>query len=154
MLHLPRQFRHQLCGVTAECVAGCNDGDASWAVSEQARSKLLLAHVPKGSSTNLELQTRFRLWLDAAFGPLLQRVELQAQEAASPGANPVRNRGKRCKALAQGDSYRKGLQALGGSTAQLSPREQKEWASKLLPDRQQADSSGIASWEPATARSC
>ena len=87
-------------------------GDASWAVLEQARSKLLLAHVPKGSSTNLELQTRFRLWQDAAFGRLLERIELQARAAASPEAKPVANRGKRSRAMAQGGAFRKSLQAL------------------------------------------
>ena len=47
------------------------------------------------------------------------------------------NIGKRSRAMAQGGAFRTSLQALQGRTAQLSAREQREWASKLLPDRQQ-----------------
>ena len=63
MLHPQRQLHHQLCGITADSVAGCNSGDVSAAALDQGQSKLLLAHVPNAYSTDAELKARVQLWL-------------------------------------------------------------------------------------------
>ena len=76
LVHVPGAYRQRLCVITAACVDGCNVGDTSAAVLEQARSKLLLAPVPKGCSMSAELGTRFALWEAGSFSDLLDRAEV------------------------------------------------------------------------------
>ena len=50
MLQIPAQFRQAICSLTAGLIEGSNAGDESAAVLEQARTKLLLAHLPKAAA--------------------------------------------------------------------------------------------------------
>jgi len=133
MLRIPKMFREQLCLLTAECVEGCNAGDATAADLEQARSKLLLAHLPKGCSTPVEMRQRLALWRAGSFLLLLERVEAQARDAAArPRAQ--KGRGARALATAQAGAFRKATQSLVSAPANLTPEEQQRWAAELLPD--------------------
>ena len=135
LLRIPRQFREQLCSFTATCIEGCNAGDASSAILEQARSKLLLAHVPKCSSTPLELTARLQLWQSSSFVELLERVESQAAVArSSVSSSPLLGRGKRARRLAEGGAFRKAVQSLQSKTAKLDVEQQRHWAVQLLPE--------------------
>ena len=133
MERIPGRFREQLCLATAELVEGCNAGDESASVLERARSKLLLAHLPKGSSTPVEMRKRLDLWAAGRFLELLERIEEQ-QRAARASGKTARARGARAHALARRGAYRKGAQSLGTVSAQLSPEQQRTWAATLLPD--------------------
>ena len=118
---------------TAELMEGCNAGDASSAALEQGRTKLLLAHLPKGSSTPFEMRKRLGIWRNHCFLGLLERIEEQhATATASPRTR--RARGARARAMARSGAYRKSVQSLTTVTAQLSADEQKRWATELLPD--------------------
>ena len=129
MLWIPAQFREAICSLTAELIEGSNAGDESAAVSEQARTKLLLAHLPKGCSTPLEMRTRLDLWRTGAFLELLRRIEGQQRPAAGrSGAG--RPRGERARAMAKSGAYRKAVQSLLTASAELTPAEQQRWASE------------------------
>ena len=67
MLQVPKSYRHLYCSTTASCVESCNAGDASGSQLEQARARLLLAHVPRGGSLALEMRTRFDSWQQGQF---------------------------------------------------------------------------------------
>ena len=137
MLRIPAQFREAICSLTAELIEGSNAGDESAAVLEQARTKLLLAHLPKGCSTPLEMRTRLDLWRTGAFLELLRRIEGQQRPAAGrPGAG--RPRGERARAMAKSGAYRKAVQSLLTASAELTAAEQQRWASELLPDTESA----------------
>ena len=137
MLRIPAQFREAICSLTAELIEGSNAGDESAAVLEQARTKLLLAHLPKGCSTPLEMRTRLDLWRTGAFLELLRRIEGQQRPAAGrSGAG--RPRGERARAMAKSGAYRKAVQSLLTASAELTPAEQQRWASELLPDTESA----------------
>jgi hypothetical protein len=155
ILHIPRQFRQQLCSITASCVEGCNAGDASSAVLEQARSKLLLAHIPKGGSTLLELRTRLELWQQGSFVTLLERVSAQAQAAttsrSSAPPQQLLDRGARARRLAQGGAYRKSVQSLQSKTAVLDANQQRHWAVQLLPETAREDQGVDALAQPLPA---
>ena len=97
MERIPGRFREQLCLATAELVEGCNAGDESASVLERARSKLLLAHLPKGSSTPVEMRKRLDLWAAGRFLELLERIEEQ-QRAARASGKTARARGARARA--------------------------------------------------------
>ena len=56
MLHVPRALRARLCEVTAALIEGCNSGDATFAALEQARTKLLLAVVPRTANAAQEMR--------------------------------------------------------------------------------------------------
>ena len=109
---------------------------------EQGRAKLLLAPPPKGFHLRSELEKRHRLWRDGDFEALLTRAETQAGERQrGRGADTAKqtNRGRRAKKLAREQAYRKGVAALTGSLAALTPDDEERWAGQLLPP------SGLAS---------
>ena len=84
VLHIPKQFCQQMCRIIAECVEGGNAGDATAAIYEQARSKLLLACFPKGSITAFEWRARLGLRNAGSIVTLLDGIEEQVK--ATPGS--------------------------------------------------------------------
>ena len=62
MMHVPWPFHQQLCEVITACLEGCNVGEESAAILEQARSNLFLGHISKGGSALFEVRTRLELW--------------------------------------------------------------------------------------------
>ena len=67
---VPHQFRPRMLAITADLVEGSNQGDFVAATLEQARTKLLLARIPKGFSLPAELRVRFGLWEAMRGNPL------------------------------------------------------------------------------------
>ena len=141
MLRIPAQFRETLCALTAELLEGSNAGDQSMAVLEQARSKLLLGHLPAGCSAPLEMRTRIDLWQRGCFLELLERMEGQ-YKAAKATNGTRRTRGQRARAMARSGAYRKAVASLSTSAADLTPDEQIRWANLLLPIRNSSATAG------------
>ena len=67
MLHIPPQFCHHMCSITARSLEGSNEGSHGPAMLEEACAKLLLAHMPRGSSSPQELRVRIGLWEDGSY---------------------------------------------------------------------------------------
>ena len=144
LVHVPGAYRQRLCVITAACVEGSNVGDNSAALLEQARSKLLLAPVPKGCSTSAELGVRFALWEAGSFADLLVRLEVQAKNTADSRrqVSSFPRPGARARKLAQSGAYRKAVQSFGAAAANLTAEDEQRWARELLPDTTRQSSNG------------
>ncbi len=143
-LKVPPQFRHRLCDITSSCIEGANRGEGAFAVLDEACSKLLLAHIPKDTNTTHELRIRFDMWEAKDFDGLLARAETQARQL-KPGRNESsfpRNR-KRVRHSVRNGAYRKGLQKITSTTAQLTSEDEKRWARELLPDSARPAASAV-----------
>ena len=140
LMRVPPQFRQKICDITAENVEGANQGIEAYAKLEEASSKLLLGHIPKGSNVAHEVRQRLAHWAQQDFEALLARAEDQARRRA---AQPVQSRAVDRSEAARGQArrsaragaYRKAVQRLTTSVATFSPREELRWAQELLPDR-------------------
>ena len=66
----------------ATLLEGMNAHNVTAGILEEARTKLLLAVVPRGESKPRELRERLRLWEAGHFGALLDRVHSQKRETA------------------------------------------------------------------------
>ena len=116
---------------------GCNANAVDAGTLEQARSKMPLAHIPKGHSQAHELRARLALWEGAEFLPLLERVEAQGR-AHRAGERASRKdetsaRVARGRRMARGGAYRKAVQAQQVEAAAFSPEDERDWAARLLP---------------------
>ena len=104
---------------------------------EQGRTKLLLAPPPKGFHLRSELTKRHQMWRDGEFEALLVRAETQAAERQRGRGGSMHNSLTRMRQLprqlAREQTYRKGVTALTGSLAALSPAEEEKWAAALFP---------------------
>jgi hypothetical protein len=139
MLHIPTQFRQQVCTITADNVEGANRGIEVYALLEEAAAKLILAHVPKGAKTAHELRLRLAMWSARDFEGLLTRAEDQARQSASArdrrrgthAHDAVKHRVVRS---AKAGAYRKAVQHLTGSVVSYPPDQESSYAQELLPD--------------------
>ena len=124
-----------MCDITAVLLEGMNADDADSAKLEEARSKLILAHVPKGSSKPHELRLRFAAWTAGDFDGLLQRIKNQHIHATASRSKqaPAGSRVSNSRRLARGGARRKAVQALTSDVAQLTSEQQRHWANELLP---------------------
>gem|GEM_PF-7075693 len=132
---IPHSLRARLCDITASLVEGMNANDSKSALLEEARSKLLLARIPRGCSVPHELRARLGAWDAGEFEELLSRIEVQRERflSSKAPAGARRRRGDRSLHLARGGARRKAVQALTSDMALLSPDEQRCWAAELLP---------------------
>ena len=137
MLHVPRALRARLCEVTAALIEGCNSGDATFAALEQARTKLLLAVVPRTANAAQEMRARFAFWDARDFVQLLERAEAQASAFAGRRAGPnedgASSRAARGRRMAQSGAFRKAVQSQITEVAAMSADDERAWAAKLLP---------------------
>eukprot|EP00972_Heterocapsa_arctica_P083697 12333821-Heterocapsa_arctica.AAC.1 len=147
---IPHAFRAQMCDITAALLEGMNADDATSALLEEARSKLLLAHVPRGDSKPHEFRARFAEWRAGEFGTLLRRVEDQRERANTRRASTsAEDRAARSRRLARGGARRKAVQTLVSDVATLTPAEQRRWAAELLPRAGPAAGAPLPALAPA-----
>ena len=139
LVHVPVKFRARLAGVMTACLSGLTQGDDYANDLEKLRSKVLYNLPPRGHSLRTELECRLGLWSDGRFEELLLRAEAQSRarlegRRAKRNGETARNKALRAKKLAAEGAYRKGVQGLTSSTAELIAEEQTHWANKLLPN--------------------
>ena len=155
LLHIPHSVRARMCEVTATLVEGCNANATGADTLEQARSKLLLAHIPKGRSQAHELRARLALWAGADFLQLLERVEAQGRaHRASQRASRKDEAGMRAargRRMARGGAYRKAVQAQLVEAAAFSPEDERAWAQRLLPASERPAGERHEAAQPAVA---
>jgi hypothetical protein len=137
LLHVPRAQRARLCEVTAMLVEGCNSGSSTFASLEQARSKLLLAVIPREANAAHEMRARLNLWDARDFVALLERAEAQASASASRrtsgDGNAAATRVARARRIARCGAFRKAVQSQTTEVANMPPGDQRTWAAQLLP---------------------
>ena len=92
---------------------------------EQGRSKLLLGPVPKGLHTITELEFRLRLWHDGDFEALLARREAQVAACRNQTRRRTGTKSSRARQLVREGAYRKGVTALTGAMAMLTPSQEQ-----------------------------
>ena len=148
--HVPAALRDRLATAIAEGIeAALADGPDR--CLELGRTKLLLGPCPVGLTPRDEMAERLRLWEAREWETLLVRAETQAREK-NRGRNgptaPVTGKGKRARALVRSGAFRKGVAALTGSLAPLTPEQEVMWGRKLLP---QAEAPGGAIWGESPA---
>jgi len=159
LVHAPVKFRVRLAGVMTACLSGLTQGDDYANDLEKLRSKVLYNLPPRGHSLRTELECRLGLWSDGRFEELLLRAEAQSRarlegRRAKRNGEAARNKALRAKKLAAEGAYRKGVQGLTSSTAELTAEEQTNWANKLLPNTSRVEralSQGQGSGEEADA---
>ena len=151
MPSIPFSVRARICDITAILVEGLNAGDDVSGQLEEGRSKLLLGHVPRGSSTAHELRTRCDLWEAHDFSALLGRIEDQhAQFAARRSGTPtISNPCGRVLRMARTGARRKAVQAMTSDTATFTAEEQRQWAAELLPRSESRSAPSLPSLPPA-----
>jgi hypothetical protein len=117
-------------------------GQPVWTALEEGRSKLLLAAIPDGAHVPREVATRVSLFERRAFEDLLSRIELQAVNKAGKKmkktklgtikADSAARKSRARKQVLEG-AYRKAIGTLTSKVAELSPAENKRWATELHP---------------------
>lgn len=138
MERIPPQFRKDLCELTAVNIEGMNAGNGQCALLEEASSKLLLGHIPKGASTPAEMRARLALYTTGDFNGLLQRAEAQFRTrsqrhgVAESSGQQAGLRGRTRRNVKAG-AYRKAVQGLEVATARLTADEEAAFATELLP---------------------
>lgn len=118
-------------------VEGCNSGSSTFASLEQARSKLLLAVIPREANAAHEMRARLNLWDARDFVALLERAEAQASASASRrtsgDGNAAATRVARARRIARCGAFRKAVQSQTTEVANMPPGDQRTWAAQLLP---------------------
>ena len=149
-VHIPRTLRDAHARILTYCL-GALIADAKDCSLEQGRSKLLLGPVPKELHNRTELQLRLRLWQEGDFEALLVRRELQAAASQLRSRRRTGNNSARARQLVREGAYRKGVTALTGAMASLTPEEEIRWAKELLPNKATQDTQETAPLEPSTS---
>ena len=138
ILHMPVDQRIRHATVLANLLNRIAEGDADACVLEEARSRLLLGPVPRGTNVRMELARRLRLWADGQFMVLLVRAEEhcrhRARCRAALRAAPTHGaRARRARALIGEGTYSKAASSLHTSVADLDGEAQAAWGAVLLP---------------------
>ena len=134
IVHIPRTLRDAHTRIMTYSL-GALIADAKDCNLEQGRSKLLLGPVPKELHNRTELQLRLRLWQEGDFEALLVRRELQAAASQLRSRRRTGNNSARARQLVREGAYRKGVTALTGAMAALTPEQEVRWAKELLPNK-------------------
>ena len=118
-------------------VEGCNSGSSTFASLEQARSKLLLAVIPREANAAHEMRARLNLWDARDFVALLERAEAQTSASTSRRTsgygNAAATRVARARCIARCGAFRKAVQSQTTEVANMPPGDQRTWAAQLLP---------------------
>ena len=149
--HIPACVRDAAAEAMADSLEALLEGGADCHL-EQGRSKLLLSLPPAGMHLRTELELRHRLWAEGQVEELLVCAEAQATErarASRPSQCGHRARGRKARQLAREQAFRKGVTALTGAMAALTPQEERAWAGKLLPSSAEAEGGAVRRRQPA-----
>ena len=143
----------------AEALEGCMAGDSAWGFLAQHRSRMLLAHVPKGMDRVMELKRRLRLWEEGQFDELIRSVVGQQQSEDQARATPARQngeerRGARAKQQAAAGAKSKAVKGLVGGLAAASPEQRQRWTEEMIPRCQRASGPRATAEEANEARAC
>ena len=138
IVHTPMALRGKLAACMTATLTGMVHGDVKASLLEEARSKLLYGLIPRHRNLRVEVLKRLELWQLGRFAELLVRSEEQHQARVEARrrqrvGGQARLRVQRALALTRAGAYRKAVASLTSSVAELSPEEQQEWATKLLP---------------------
>ena len=132
-MHIPRILRDSHTQLMTYCLEAMV-ADAKDCHLEQGRSKLLLGPAPKGLHNKTELEVRLSLWHEGDFETLLVRREAQVAASRTRTRHRTGNNSARARQLVREGANRKGVTALTGAKAILTPDETVKWAQELLPN--------------------
>ena len=136
LVHIPVAAREKICRATQDVWAGMAAGLPGWTAIEEGRTKLLLAGIPSGAHVPQEVLRRADLFLRRSYEELLSRVELQMAGGGRQGRRrkqTTSHRQEQARRQTAEGAYRKAVQTLTTSVAQLTPEQNMEWAVRLHP---------------------
>ena len=138
LLHIPIDQRERHALILAGLLDRMSEGDADACMLEEARSKLLLGPIARGSNLRVELAKRLRIWQEEPFVELLVCAEEQQRESvrhrsALRGAATHGARARRARHLISEGAYSKATSSLHTETADLDEEAQIHWGTTLLP---------------------
>ena len=128
VVHVPVALREKHALVMASLLEGMAEGSAEACALEYARTKLLLAPVPRSTNNRCELARRLERWKSGSYEELLCRAENQSRTRCTeilknrPSAKQ-RSRARRARSLVQEGAYSKAATSLISEVAKLTGRE-------------------------------
>ena len=138
LFELPVSVAARMGVCLAESLESCMAGDETWGFLAQHRSRLLLAHVPRGTDRVSELKRRLRLWEQGLFDELIQHVVAQQLEENRQG--PARtelqgdeHKGAKARQQTAAGAKSKAVKGLVGGIATGSPEQRASWTTELIP---------------------
>ena len=121
-----------------DAIEGCMAGDAHWAILAKYRCRLLLGLVPAGIDRVDEIKRRLRLWEDARFEELLDRLLGQQAEGRRKGLSTIdmmRDEEQLAKVIrkkAADEAVSKAIKGLVGGVERGTAAERLAWTTIAL----------------------